>query len=123
MASVLNLVTEPDVYSLPNMLYFEPKAVGCAISFKIDQRKGCQQIPVNPEDVQKTTVTTLFSLFEYNRMPLGRRNTEATFQQHVDWAIRDCEAAFAWVDGIVIVAGPMRPCEAGSTGQWARHQH
>jgi hypothetical protein len=95
-------MTEPDVNSLPNMPYFEPKAVGCAISFNIDQRKGCQQIPVNPADMQKTTVTTPFSLFEYNRMPFGLRNTETSFQQHVDWAIRDCEAAFAWVDDIVI---------------------
>jgi hypothetical protein len=29
-------------------------------------------------------------------------NTGASFQQHMDRAIRDCEAAFSWVDGIII---------------------
>jgi hypothetical protein len=67
-------MTEPDVNSLPNMPYFEPKAVDCAISFNIDQRKGCQQIPVNPADMQKTTVTTPFSLFEDALRPHEHRD-------------------------------------------------
>jgi hypothetical protein len=61
-----NLVTEPDVYLLPNMLDFAAKAVGCTVySSKIDLRKGYYQIPVNPADVQKTATTTPFGLFEY----------------------------------------------------------
>jgi hypothetical protein len=35
-------------------------------------------------------------------MPFGLRNAEPSFQRHVDRAIRDCKAAFAWVDDIVI---------------------
>jgi hypothetical protein len=58
----LNLVTEPDIYPLPNMLDFAAKAAGCTVFSKIDLRKGYHQIPVNPEDVQKTTITTPFSL-------------------------------------------------------------
>jgi hypothetical protein len=65
-------------------------------------RKGYHQIPVNLEDVQNTAITILFSLFEYKRMPFGLRNAGPSFQQHVDRAIRDCQAAFAWVDDIVI---------------------
>jgi hypothetical protein len=59
-----NLVTEPDVYPLPNMLDFTAKGAGYTVFFKIDQRKGYHQIPVNPEDVQKTAITTPFGLFE-----------------------------------------------------------
>jgi hypothetical protein len=36
----LNLVTEPDVYPLPNMLDFAAKAAGCTVFSKIDLRKG-----------------------------------------------------------------------------------
>jgi hypothetical protein len=36
----LNLVTEPDVYPLPNMLDFTAKAAGCTVFSKIDLRKG-----------------------------------------------------------------------------------
>jgi hypothetical protein len=98
----LNLVTEPDVYRLPNMLDFAAKAAGCTVFSKIDLRKGYHQIPVNPADVQKTAITTPFGLFEYKRMPFGLRNAGPSFQRHVDRAIRDCQAAFAWVDDIVI---------------------
>jgi hypothetical protein len=35
-------------------------------------------------------------------MPFGLRNAGPTFQRHVDRAIQDCQATFAWVDDIVI---------------------
>ncbi len=57
---------------------------------------------VYPADVQKTAITTPFGLFEYKRMPFGLRNAGPSFQRHVDRAIQDCHAAFAWVDDIVI---------------------
>jgi hypothetical protein len=83
----LNLVTEPDVYPLPNMLDFAAKAAGCMVFSKIDLRKGYHQNSVNPEDVQKTAITTPFGLFEYKRMPFGLRNAGPCFQRHVDRAI------------------------------------
>jgi hypothetical protein len=43
-----------------------------------------------------------FDLFEYSRMPFGLRNAGLSFQLHVYRAVRDCKAAFAWVDDIVI---------------------
>jgi hypothetical protein len=45
----LNLVTEPDVYPLPNMLDFAAKAAGCTVFSKIELRKGYHQIPVSAE--------------------------------------------------------------------------
>jgi hypothetical protein len=91
-----------NVYPLPNMLDFTAKAAGCIVFSKIDLRKGYHRIPVNPEDMQKTAITTPFSLFEYKRMPFGLRGVGPSFQWHVERAIRDCQAAFAWVDDIVI---------------------
>jgi hypothetical protein len=83
----LNLVTELDVYPLPNMLDFAANAVGCTIFSKIDLRKGYHQISINPADVQKTAITTPFGLFEYKRMPFGLRIAGPSFQRHVDRAI------------------------------------
>ena len=57
---------------------------------------------MNPADVPKTAIATPFGLFEYLRMGFGLRNAGATFQRHVDRAIRDVERAFAWVDDIII---------------------
>ncbi len=46
----LNLVTEPDVYPLPNMLDFAAKVAGCTVFSKIDLRKGYH--PLRPVRVQ-----------------------------------------------------------------------
>ncbi len=40
----LNLVTEADVYPLPNMLDFSDQLAGCTVFSKIDLRKGYWQI-------------------------------------------------------------------------------
>jgi hypothetical protein len=52
--------------------------------------------------VQNTAIATPFSLFEYKWIPFGLRNAGPSFQRHMNRAIRDCQAAFAWVDDIVI---------------------
>jgi hypothetical protein len=80
----LNLVTEADVYPLPNMLDFSDRLAGCRVFSKIDLRKGYWQILVRPEDVQKTAVITPFGLFEFLRMPFGLRNAGSSFQRMMD---------------------------------------
>jgi hypothetical protein len=42
---------------------------------------GFYQIPVAPEDQEKTTFTCPFGTFAYRRMPFGLCNTPATFQR------------------------------------------
>ncbi len=92
----LNLVTEPDVCPLPNMLDFAAKAAGCTVFSKIDLRKGYHQIPVNPEDVQKTAITTPFGLFEYKRMSFGLRNAGPSFQRTWTELFRTVRLPFPW---------------------------
>jgi hypothetical protein len=43
--TLLNLVTEMEVYPLPNMLDFVAKAAGRTVFSKIDVRKGYHHIP------------------------------------------------------------------------------
>ncbi len=76
--------------SLQRFPLAQPFAVGCTVYSKIELRKEYHQIPVNPEDVQKTAITTLFGLFEYKQMPLGLRNAGSSFLRHMDQAIRLC---------------------------------
>lgn len=40
------------------------------------------------EDVHKTAITTRFNLYEFLRMPFGRRNDAQSFQRLIDEALR-----------------------------------
>jgi hypothetical protein len=100
----LNLVTEPDIYPLPNMLDFAVKVAGCT-SVRSSPKLTCKSCIIRslstqgaPEDCYHHP----FGLFEYKRMPFGLRNTGVFFLRHVDQIIRDCKAALVWVDNIVI---------------------
>ncbi len=75
----LNLVTEADVYPLPNMLDLSDRLSGCTVFSKIDLRKGYWQVPVWPEDRPKTAVITPFGLFEFYACPLASAMLAAVF--------------------------------------------
>jgi hypothetical protein len=77
-------VSEPNVFSLLNMLGFATEAAGCTVSAKIDLRKGYHQILVNPAGISRTVITAPLGLFEYLHLPLGLRSVASTFQRYID---------------------------------------
>ena len=103
----LNLVTEPDVYPLPNMLDFADRLHGCTIFSKIDLRKGYWQVPVRLEDVPKTAVATPFGLFEFLRMPFGLRNAGSSFQRMMDRVIGGLDFAYVYLDDLRVASADL----------------
>ena len=57
-----------------------------------------------PEDIQKTAITTPFSLFEFLRMPFGLQNAAQTFQRFIDQVLRGLPFSYAYIDDVLVAS-------------------
>ncbi|GBO44562.1 Retrovirus-related Pol polyprotein from transposon 297, partial [Araneus ventricosus] len=99
----LNAVTEPDRYPLPHIQDFASELCDKTVFSKLDLKRAYYQIPVEPEDVQKTAQITPCGLYEFLYMPFGLRNAAQTFQRFLDDILRDLNC-FAYLDDILIAS-------------------
>ena len=98
----LNSVTKRDCYPLPQLSNF--KLYGKRVFSKLDLVKAYHQIPVHPDDIEKTAVTTPFGLFEFLRMPFGLRNAGQTFQRFINTVLQGLDCVFGFVDDLFIAS-------------------
>ena len=77
----LNASTRKDHIPLPFFDQMLERLVGRSHYCCLDGFSGFNQIPVAPEDQEKTTFTCPFGTFAYRRMPFGLCNAPATFQR------------------------------------------
>ncbi|GKB81362.1 reverse transcriptase domain-containing protein [Tanacetum coccineum] len=77
----LNEATRKDHFLLPFMDQMIERLAGNEFYCFLDGFLGYFQIPIDPQDQEKTTFTCPYGTFAYRRMPFGLCNAPGTFQR------------------------------------------
>jgi Reverse transcriptase (RNA-dependent DNA polymerase) len=100
----LDAVTVRDSYPLPRMDECIDSLGDAKIFKTLDCNSGYWQIPVRPEDREKTTFTSHEGLYWFLRMAFGLRSAPATFQRFVDINLSrlNWKTCLVYLDDIIV---------------------
>ncbi|CAF3937474.1 unnamed protein product, partial [Rotaria sp. Silwood1] len=103
-ASPLNSITQKDVYPLPRIDDVIERLNGSHIFSKLDLRSGYFQVPLAPDEREKTAFITHDGLWQFNRLPQGLKNAPSVFQRLMNQTLGSLrwDICLAYLDDIVI---------------------
>ncbi|GJT09070.1 putative nucleotidyltransferase, ribonuclease H [Tanacetum coccineum] len=118
----LNDATRKDHFPLPFIDQMLERLCGNEYYCFLDEFSGFFQIPITPEDQEKTTFTCLYGTFAYRRMPFGLCNAPATFQRCMTTIFHDMVEDFmeVFMDDFSIFGNSFDCCLANLDRMLAR---
>ena len=101
----LNAKTVPDAYPLPRIDDCLDSLGDAEIFTTLDCNARYWQVPVAPEDSDKTTFTSFLGTFRYTQMPFGLRNAPATFQRALDNILNGVrwQSSLIYLDDVIVL--------------------
>ena len=105
----LNAKTLTDVYPLPRMEDCIDSLGDAVVFTTLDCNSGYWQVPVAPEDQDKTTFTTHCGTLRYTRIPFGLKNAPATFQRALDIILSGprWQICLVYLDDVIVFSKDM----------------
>ena len=100
----LNYLTVPDCCRISYIQQFTSSLLDATSFSKIDLVRTYHQIPVDPKNVYKTTITTPFGLFEFRRMPFGLRDAAETCKRFMDQVICRLNFVYCYIDDLQVAS-------------------
>jgi hypothetical protein len=100
----LNKITKRDAYPIPLIRDIFDQLQGATIFSTIDLKSGFHQLPLAPEDREKTAFVCHRGLFEWTRLPMGLCNATAAFQRAMEVILKGLIGTICliYVDDIVV---------------------
>ena len=101
----LNAITVRDSHPIPRQDDTLDALSGSAFFSVIDLSSGYWQVPLHPDDKEKTAFTTGTSLYHFNVMPFGLVNAPMTFQRLMEVALHGLHWAkcLIYLDDCIVI--------------------
>ena len=120
----LNAATRKDHFPLPFIDQMLERLANHAYYCFLDGYSGFFQIPIHPDDQEKTTLRCPYGTYAYSRMPFGLYNAPAIFQRCMMSIFTDLIEDIMEVSGTISVSmeAPLvsvcQTCAGYSKGVW-----
>ena len=100
---MLNQKTRKDAFPLPRISDCIDCLQGAKYFCTMDLQSGYWQVPMHPDDIEKTAFVTQSGLFAFRVMPFGLCNAGATFQRLMTQVLRNLQwkECLVYLDDIV----------------------
>jgi hypothetical protein len=100
----LNNITKTDFFPLPYLEDTIDRLAGASLFSTMDLASGYFQIPLHPDDQEKTAFSTFDNHYEFKRMPMGLKNAPATWQRFMNhiFANLSYKECLLYLDDVIV---------------------